>query len=638
MSVSPRIVLAGNPNAGKTTLFNELTGLRSQTGNYAGTTVARKQGTWILGEEKAAVFDLPGMYSMESASPEEEVAAEVLKGEDPRFPHPDLVVLVMDATNLERNLFLYTQVADSGHPILVVLTMMDRAHQEGLDIDVTALSNELGCKVVSVNVQKKTGLDALQEEVLGVFEWGEDHYPRPNVPTEDQKCGIGCRGCPFNGRFTWGEQIVSRVVSSRHAAPSRLTDSLDEVLTHSVLGILVFFLVMYGVFTVLFSLASVPMDLIDGVFASLGDWVGARLPEGDMNSLVVDGVIAGVGGVVIFLPQICLLFFLLAVLEDSGYLARAAFVMDRAMRKVGLPGTAFVPLLSGHACAIPAIMSTRVISDARDRLATILVLPLTSCSARIPVYVMVVALMFPDSPQKGALLMTGAYTLGILAALAVAFVLKKTLLPGESQPLLLELPVYKVPNLKNALLHTGEKAGQFLKQAGTIILLISIGIWVLSTYPKLEVEEGTPEENVQQLELEYSVAGRVGKFMEPALKPLGYDWKIGIGVLTSFAAREVIVSTLSIVYGLGEEGAEDEDSLLGALRASTREDGSPVFDTATCLSLLVFYVLAMQCLPTQAVTKAETGSWKWAGFQLGYMTVLAYVSALIVYQVARMLM
>jgi len=268
-----------------------------------------------------------------------------------------------------------------------------------------------------------------------------------------------------------------------------------------------------------------------------------------------------------------------------------------------------------------------VISNARDRLVTILVLPLTSCSARIPVYVMIVALMFPDTPQRGALLLTGAYTLGIVSALVVAFILKKTILPGESQPLLLELPVYKAPNIKNALLHTGEKAGQFLKQAGTIILLISIGIWVLSTYPKLDVPEGTPEENVQQMELEHSIAGRMGKFMEPALKPLGYDWKIGIGVLTSFAAREVIVSMLSIVYGLGEEGAEEEGSLLGALRASTHEDGSPVFDTATCLSLLVSYVLAMQCLPTQAVTKAETGSWEGAGSQLIHKTAPAHISA-----------
>jgi ferrous iron transport protein B len=394
---------------------------------------------------------------------------------------------------------------------------------------------------------------------------------------------------------------------------------------------------MMGVFAVIFSLASVPMDLIDGAFGQLGDWVSGQLPEGDLQSLVVDGVIGGVGGVLVFLPQICMLFFLLALLEDSGYLSRAAFVMDRVMRRVGLPGTAFVPLLSGHACAIPAIMSTRVISDARDRLVTILVVPLTSCSARIPVYVMVVALLFPDHPFYGSLLLTGAYLLGITTALLVALLLKKTILPGESMPLLLEMPAYKRPNLRNAFFHTFDKAAVFLRQAGTLILLISLGIWALSTYPKKDIPEGVAPEVAQEMQMEHSISGRVGKAIEPAIAPLGYNWQIGIGLLSSFAAREVVVSTLSIVYGLGEEGAEDDRSLIETLRQAKRDDGSPVFDLATCLSLLVFYVLAMQCLPTQAVTRAETGSWKWAGFQLLYMSVLAYSAAFLTYQVTQWL-
>jgi ferrous iron transport protein B len=398
------------------------------------------------------------------------------------------------------------------------------------------------------------------------------------------------------------------------------------------LGVVAFLGVMFLVFYTIFALATVPMDLIEGFFGTLGEWVSARVPEGDLRSFLTHGVIGGVGGMLVFLPQICLLFFLLSLLDDSGYLTRAAFVMDRVMKRVGLPGTAFVPLLSGHACAIPAIMSTRVISDPRDRLATILVLPLTSCSARIPVYVLMISLLFPHRPVAGAATLAGAYGLGIVAALAAAFALKKTILPGESQPLLLEMPAYKLPGLRNALLLTYEKGLVFVKQAGTVILLISIGIWLFSTYPKTQVPEGTPPEMAEKLQLEHSLAGRVGRAMEPVIRPLGYDWQIGIGILSSFAAREAIISGLSVVYGIGADAAEEPGLLIDNLRQATREDGSPVFSTATCLSLLVFYVLAMQCLPTQAVTKAETGSWKWAGFQLLYMTVLAYVAALVVYQ------
>ncbi|MDA3873638.1 MAG: ferrous iron transporter B, partial [Kiritimatiellae bacterium] len=372
--------------------------------------------------------------------------------------------------------------------------------------------------------------------------------------------------------------------------------------------------------------------LIESGVQHVGDWLGGLLPEGDLRSLLRHGVIGGVGGVLVFLPQICFLFFMLALLEDSGYLSRAAFVMDRMMRRVGLPGTAFVPLQTGQACASPAIMSTRVISDPRDRLVTILVLPLTSCSARIPVYVLVVTLLFPGQPLQASALLVGAYALGIVTALGVAWVLKKTILPGESQPLLLEMPAYKIPHLRNALFHTWEKALLFIKQAGTLILGISVLLWVLSTYPKAELSSTLAPELAEQAQLEYSIAGRIGKAMEPVIRPLGYDWQIGIGILSSFAAREAIISGLSIVYGLGEEGAEDSTLLIDNLRQATRRDGSPVFTAATCSSLLVFYVLAMQCLPTQAVTKAETGSWKWAGFQLAYMSVLAYSAALIVYQ------
>jgi ferrous iron transport protein B len=632
VSIQSRIAMVGNPNSGKTTLFNVLTGLRMQTGNYSGTTVSRKSGIWTLGERKAELIDLPGMYSLDAATTEEEVAAEILHGNQPDLPRPDVVIEVMDATNLERNLFLFSQLTECDLPMIVALTMMDRAHMEGMDFDLPAMEQALGCRVIPVNVAKKTGLDDLKQAVEDVFTFGVEAYPRPHQPSEDVKCGVGCHGCPFHGRFTWSEQIVSNVVKTRHAAPGKLTESLDEVLTHPVLGVVAFLGVMFLVFYTIFALATVPMDLIEGFFGTLGEWVSARVPEGDLRSFLTHGVIGGVGGMLVFLPQICLLFFLLSLLDDSGYLTRAAFVMDRVMKRVGLPGTAFVPLLSGHACAIPAIMSTRVISDPRDRLATILVLPLTSCSARIPVYVLMISLLFPHRPVAGAATLAGAYGLGIVAALAAAFALKKTILPGESQPLLLEMPAYKLPGLRNALLLTYEKGLVFVKQAGTVILLISIGIWLFSTYPKTQVPEGTPPEMAEKLQLEHSLAGRVGRAMEPVIRPLGYDWQIGIGILSSFAAREAIISGLSVVYGIGADAAEEPGLLIDNLRQATREDGSPVFSTATCLSLLVFYVLAMQCLPTQAVTKAETGSWKWAGFQLLYMTVLAYVAALVVYQ------
>ncbi len=629
----PQVVLAGNPNAGKTTLFNALTGLRMQTSNYAGTTVARKSGIWRLTDREVELIDLPGMYSLRAASPEERVAGEVLLGRNPAFPHPSVVVMVVDAANLERNLFLFSQVVESGLPVVVALTMLDHAEAEGMEIDVERLGTLLGCRVVPVRAHEgEAGLEVLKEALDDVFVWGVDAYPRPHKPMEPPRCGQGCGSCPYSGRFTWSESVVSEVVKSREPAPTRLTESLDEVLTHPTLGMGVFLLVMAGVFYSIFALASLPMDLIEGVFARLSEVVGRLLPEGDLRSFVEEGVIAGVGGVLVFLPQICILFFMLALLDDSGYLSRAAFVMDRLMRKVGLPGTAFVPMVSGHACAIPAILSTRVIADWRDRLVTILVIPFMSCSARLPVYSILLGLLFPHEPWKAALVFAGAYALGVAAALLTALLLKRTLLPGESQPLLLEMPPYKRPRLRNACLHSWGKATQFLKQAGTIILLISVGMWVLATYPKVdapaELAGDAAEEAAYQLE--HSLAGRLGRMIEPVVRPLGYDWKIGIGVLSSFAAREVVVSTLSIIYGLGEDA--EERTLRETLREARDPEGRPVFTFATCMSLMVFYVLAMQCLPTQAVTRAETGSWKWALFQLAYMTAIAYATSFLVYQ------
>ena len=403
------------------------------------------------------------------------------------------------------------------------------------------------------------------------------------------------------------------------------------------------------------------MELIDHLFNSIGQWVTAHLPAGDLQSLAVNGVIGGVGGILIFLPQICILFFVLSLLEDTGYLARAAFVMDKIMRRLGLPGKAFVPLLSAHACAIPAIMSTRVIENPRDRLLTILITPLMACSARIPVYAMVTALLFPHSPLRAAIIFAGAYGVGVVAALLAAFVFRRTILPGESKPLLIELPPYRMPILRTAMLHTWDRARIFVRQAGTIILTISLVLWALSHYPKSAAPAAANDLNAQavmvekagdtnratelragadrlvaQYSLQNSFAGKLGHLMEPAIAPLGYDWQIGIGIISSFAAREVIVSTMAIVYGVGDDVAEkDRNSLYDSLRRAKRSDGKPIFNPATCVSLLVFYILAAQCLSTTAVVRRETNSWKWPLFQIGYMTGLAYVAALIAYQTLK---
>ncbi len=439
---------------------------------------------------------------------------------------------------------------------------------------------------------------------------------------------------------------------------------IDRVLTHPMVGLAFFALVMAGLFVALFALAERPMAAIESAVAWFGEQIGGRLPEGDLNSFVVDGVIAGVGGVLVFLPQITILFFLLSLLEDSGYLARAAFVMDRLMGKVGLPGKAFVPMLSAHACAIPALMSARVIEDRRDRLVTILVLPLLTCSARLPVYAMVTTLLFSGQPLLGGIVFAAAYALGVVAALSMAWLFKRTLLRGESRPLLLELPTYRLPSLRSAALAAFDRGVVFLRKAGTVILFLSIGMWALSTYPKLSEErlgELAPEATLTELRslrraagggdgeaasraaalagrfrLEHALAGRLGKLIEPVFLPLGFDWRIDIGVLSSFAARETLVSTLSVVFAVGD----DQPGSLGlrdTLRAQTRPDGRPLFGVPTSCSLLVFFALAMQCLATLAVTRRETGSWRIAAFQFAYMTALAYAAALVTYQMLSIL-
>ena len=669
------VALLGNPNAGKTTLFNRLTGMRAKTANFPGTTLEVRRGLADLENLRVKLLDLPGLYGLGAEAnrqnPEESVADEVLRGEAAGLPKPAAAVVVVNAASVARHLYLVSQVRQSDVPIVVALNMIDVAEREGLSVDPAALSAQLGCAVVPISARNGRGLVELRRELESVvLDDRRVSVPVPDALAACSKCG----GCPHAARHAWASDVAAGSVREMSATARRWAERADALLTHPVAGLVVFAAIMAGLFVLIFSTAAMPMDLIDAGFARLGEVVGGWLPAGDFRSFVVDGVIGGVGGMLVFLPQICILFFILTLLEDTGYLARAALVMDRLMCKVGLPGKAFVPMLSAHACAIPAIMSTRVIENPRDRLVSILVIPLLTCSARLPVYAMVTALLFRGDPVLGGLVFFGAYALGIVAALGVAFVLKHSLLPGRARPLVIELPDFRMPSLRVALLTTLDRGRIFVKKAGTVILLISVGLWVLSTYPKLdearfaeiatpgdaaayqtlssaiaeglgsgdaEVDvEGLTEQRdliVGKVAVAHSFAGRLGRAVEPVFAPLGFDWQINVGVISSFAAREVVVSTLAIVYGLGEDAAEEPLTLSQTLAKQTHDDGTPVFTLATSLSLLVFFVLAMQCLPTQAVARRETGGWKWPLFQLGYMTALAYGAALVTYQVTAAL-
>ena len=652
------MALVGNPNAGKTTLFNALTGLRAKTANFPGTTIERRVGHARVDGAKIKILDLPGLYSLSDVTAEERVVHELLLGTNESEERPQAVVLLVDATNLERNLYLASQVLELGLPTVVALNMVDLAKRARIDIDADRLAAELQCPVVPVSARTGEGVDILARQV------GHLVGPEPVLLNREVNEAIcNCQGCPYEARFDWAEEVGERCSTRHGVSQPGQTDRLDSLLTHPWIGIGAFLSVMFAVFALIFWVAQYPMDWIEGGFALFGSVVAELLPPGDFRSLVVDGVIGGVGGVLVFLPQICILFFFLALLEDTGYLARAAFVMDRLMRGVGLSGKAFVPMLSAHACAIPAIMAARAIDSERDRLVTMLVRPLLSCSARIPVYAMITALLFPHRPVMAGLIFTGAYTLGIVAALLMAFVFKKTILPGETRPLVLELPSYRIPSLKTALFVTLDRARIFIRRAGTIILGVSIVLWFLASYPRsatsTSVDEQLAEaavltesgraEEAQSLEisaqreaaqdrLSYSMAGRLGHWIEPVIAPLGFDWQIGVGIVSSFAAREVIVSTLAIVYGVGDSAVdENPTSLYDTLKAAVRSDGSPVFTFATSLSLLIFYVLAMQCLSTQAVTRRETGGWRWPLFQLAYMTVLAWSASFVTYQVLKLM-
>lgn len=641
------VALLGNPNTGKTTLFNRLCGARAKTSNFPGTTTAMRVGRSHVGADTIEVIDLPGLYSLQGESPEAAIVRGVLRGD--AESRPGAVIALVDASNLFRNLILVAELLTFDEPVIVALNMVDIAERTGLRLDVPTLSRRLGVPVVPMVASKGIGLDGLRT-AIGALSSGTTVQVRP--------ADLPAPGASLEQFTTWIDDVLNDAYpgGAPAAALDARTERIDRVLTHPLSGTLVFMAAMGALFWTLFELATVPMDLIELTFGYLGSGVSALLPAGAIRDLLIDGVIGGIAGTVVFLPQICLLFFMISLLEDTGYLARAAFVNDRIFRRFGLPGQAFVPLLTAHACALPAIMSTRLIPDRRDRLATIMVAPFMSCSARLPVYILLTGLLFADRPALAGLAFAGCYMLGAGAAFFSAWLFGKTGLRGTPRPMVLELPTYKRPSLSNALLTAKDQGQAFLQTAGTVIVAICVVMWWLSAYPKV----GAPVEAVElrqaadvsaapavaddlraradviqaKAEQSGSFAGIMGRTIQPVFQPLGYDWQLTVGVLTSFLAREVFVSTMSVIVGGGAE-AEPDEGVRQRIRTMTRDDGTLVFTRATAASALVFFVLAMQCLPTLAVTRKETGKVKYAVVQLAYMSGLAYVTALVVYQSMR---
>ena len=639
------IALAGNPNAGKTTLFNALTGLRQKVANYSGVTVERKEGNWKVGENNARLIDLPGLYSLDAASMDEQIARDVLTGKVENLPTPDVIVAVVDATNLERNLYLVTQLFEYKIPIIIALTMIDEFERQEHEIDVDKLTKLLGVPVIPITASNKRGIEELTEIV------NETIKSKPQFSIELNGNSDQSENSKIFARYNFISNIVQESVKHKDLESHRFSEKIDRVLTHKVFGLIILVGILLIVFQTIFSWAEFPMNLLESGFGALGDFVKTQMPEGLLTDLLVDGIIAGVGGVLVFLPQILLLFLFISILEDTGYLARAAFLLDKLMSRVGLHGKAFLPLMSSFACAIPGIMATRTIESPKDRLATILIAPFMSCSARLPVYALMIATFFAGQTvfgffSLGAVLMLGMYSLGILTAIIVALILKKTLLKSPPPPFVMELPPYRLPNLRSVLQNMFQQAWMFVRRAGTIILAISIILWALTNFPKTEnvsVAADSPEvaeeqQKVQQGEqLKNSYAGKLGHIIEPVIKPLGFDWKIGIALISSFAAREVLVSTLSIIYNVGKDGNEESETLISAIKDAKNDDGSTTWTPLTAITLMVFFVLAIQCMSTIAVVRRETNSWAWTLFMVGYMTGLAYLVALITYQGGKIL-
>lgn len=606
-----RIALVGHPNAGKTTLFNSLTGQRQKVGNYTGVTVDRISGEFFTPHgHRFELIDLPGCYSLEPNSPDEQVTRDFLHGDQEGEDKPDLIVCVFDASALERHLILLTQILQLKLPVVVALNKIDQAEAQGIRIDPTALSETFGVTFIPLGANAERGITELKQTL---------RHPFPPVDEHE---------------WTKGEDFAE-LLTDGYRRPDQdtllLTDQIDAQVLHPFKGWLIFGALMFCVFWTIFRFAEIPMGWVESAQGALGDWVGGMLSEGDFRDLLIDGVIGGVGSVVIFLPQILLLFFFISLLESSGYMARAAFLMDGIMNKVGLSGKSFLPLLSGYACAIPGIMATRTIPSAKERLATILILPWTSCTARLPVYIILVPLLVTGSGAQ-AMTIFGIYALGTITALLTAKLLMPRLSQGknpEGSQFMLELPPYQKPHWGFILRQVLDRGWAFLKKAGTLILGISILLWFLETYPKSDSDDPL-------VQRENSFMGQAGEIIAPVVAPLGWDSRLGTAMLTSFAAREVFVSSLAISYSVDEEEEGAEETLRGKLAAAKKPDGTPIFTTFSILSLLVFYIYALQCLPTTAVVKRETNSWKWAFGQLGGMTLFAYLAALAVFQIGSL--
>ncbi len=680
------VALVGNPNSGKSTVFNALTRLRQKVGNYPGVTVEKKLGRAILPDGKAVnILDLPGTYSLAVRSPDEQVVRDVLLGTMNDTSRPDVVVCIVDASNIERNLYLVSQIQDLGVPLVIALNMMDEVGKQGRKIDPEKMQEALGIPVVPMVASKERGIDALkrvlaggvhfapertwrmpdimEEEVAVLVKWlvhtqGMDksvafseaviYLTNPHIDQGDLKSlkddwlnlvsaareriarkGVRWRSAAIEARYDWIHRSLLEVIEEFPAPKMRKSDRFDAVLTHKVWGWVVFVSVMVLMFYTIFTIASYPMEWISQGFDWLSGGLKSVLPAGDFRDLLTDGIIAGVGGIVVFLPQILTLFFFISLMQDTGYMARAAFIMDRLMSQVGLHGKSFIPLLCSFACAIPGIMASRSIENPKDRLVTILVSPLMVCSARLPVFTLMIAVLIPNtSPLQKAGIMLLLYFMGIMGAILMAWVLKKTIIKGPTPPFIMELPPYRYPSFKATMLHMWERSRLFLKKAGTVILVFSVVLWALMTYPKM------PGASADEA-LRHSFAGRAGILLEPVIEPLGYDWRIGIGLIGSIAAREIFVSTMSIVFNINE--SEDGASLQKAFTGARWADGRVLFTPLTCMSLLVFYVFAMQCFSTLVVTRRETNSWRWPIFQCAYMTFIAYVVALAVYQGGRLM-
>lgn len=695
-----RIALVGNPNCGKSTLFNALTGLNQRTGNYPGVTVDKKTGVYKYASKQKVqwfrVVDLPGTYSLFPKSLDEEVAFNVLMDEG-NPDYPDLILIVTDASNIKRHLLLATQLIDLGRPCMLVLNMIDAAAENGIRIDQERLEQALGIPVAACNARNQQGIDELKKKIFAfsgerkpqaplvnlslianqnyvqavhsfvkqssvyasLLKHKQYTHSRENIKLFNEKFFEGFESRDMLFRFEKIKKLILECVSySASRKDLRTTDKLDHVITHPVFGFVIFIAVLFVIFQSIFYLAEFPMQWIEAGFGFLTQKMAATLPDNFFTDLLINGVMAGLSGIVIFVPQIALLFGFISILEDSGYMARVSFIMDKLMRKVGLNGRSVIPLIGGMACAVPAIMGTRTIANRKERLITILITPLMSCSARLPVYTLLISLMIPSESSGGAfnlkgLILTGLYLLGIVSAILVAWVLKYVLKSRERSFFMMELPVYRLPQAKTVAITMFNKVRVFLWDAGKIIMVIAVVIWFLTSFGpgnkfehidskyELLVQQATEADSVRTAnlraaqsaeKLQASYAGILGHAIEPAIRPLGFDWKIGISLITSFAAREVFVGTMATLYG----SADGDNTLSIRQKMAEEKDpltGLPVYTPAVCLSLLVFYAFAMQCMSTFAVVRRETLSWKWPMIQFVYMGVLAYLASFICYSI-----